>query len=72
MLTATDPRVTLWQQRKVAVEKRALLAMYLGTLCGCTRCNDADRIEELGALIARATEAIAELSNRICERAPTC
>ena len=68
--TLADPRVALWQQRKTAVEKRALLAMYRGALCGCSRCNDSDRIEELGALIARATEAIAELSNRICERTP--
>ena len=70
--TLANPRLALWDLRKAVVEKRALLVMYQGTLCGCSRCNDADRIEELGALIVRATEAITELGNRICERTPTC
>lgn len=65
-----DPRQALWQQRKATTEKLATLRMYQGTLCGCLRCNDSDRIEELAALIARATEAVNDLGNRICEREP--
>ena len=68
MDTLTDPRTALWERRKVTTEKLATLRAYQGALCGCDRCNDSDRIEELGALITRATEAIAELGNQICER----
>jgi len=63
-----DPRLHAWQQRKIAVEKLALLRMYAHTLCGCTRCNDTDRIEELAALITRAVEAVAELSEACSTR----
>ena len=66
--TLANPRLALWDLRKAVVRKRALLEMYRSTLCGCSRCNDSDRIEELGALIQRATEAIADLGNQICER----
>ena len=69
MLTLTDPRLTLWRQRKVTTEKLATLRMYRASLCGCTHCNDADRIEELDALIHRAVEAVDEMNDRICERA---
>jgi len=65
----SDLRQDAWTQRKVAVEKAALLRMYRASLCGCTRCNDADRIEELDALITRAVEAIAELSE-VCATMP--
>ena len=67
--TLLDPKVALRGQRKTALTKRATLVMFRGTLCGCFHCGDADRFEEIDALITRATEAIDELSNRICERA---
>ena len=73
MTTAlADTKVALWGQRKTAMTKRATLALFRGTLCGCTQCGDSDRIEEIDALITRATEAIDELGNRICERTLTC
>ena len=71
MLTLTDPRFALWEQRRTTLVKLAELRMFRGALCGCTRCNDSDRIEELDSLIARAVEAVDEITNRICERA-TC
>ena len=69
--TLTDPRLALWRRRKVTLEKLATLRMFRGALCGCTRCNDSDRIEELDALIHRAVEGVDKITNRICERA-TC
>jgi len=65
---STDPRVHAWQQRKIAVERVALLRMYAHTLCGCQRCGDADRIEELAALIACAVEAVDELTEACSTR----
>ena len=52
--TLLDPRLALWRQRKVTTEKLATLRMYRASMCGCSRCNDSDRIEELDALIHRA------------------
>ena len=68
--TLADPRLALWQQRRATLVKLAELRMFRGALCGCPRCNDSDRIEELDALIARAVEAVDEITNRICEREP--
>ena len=68
--TLADPRTALWQRRKVTTEKLAMLRMYRASLCGCQRCNDADRIEELDALIHRAVEAVDKLNDQICEREP--
>ena len=62
-----DPRLHAWQQRKIAVEKLALLRLYRHSMCGCLRCGDADRIEELDALIARAVEAVDELTDAITD-----
>ena len=70
--TLAAPKVALWGQRKTAMTKRATLTLFRGTLCGCTQCGDSDRIEEIDALIVRATQAIDELGNRYCERTPTC
>ena len=68
--TLLDPRLALWRQRKVTLEKLATLRMYRASMCGCQRCNDSDRIEELDAMIRRAVEAVDEITNRICEREP--
>ena len=68
-MTLTLTRQDAWARRKVTSEKLALMREYSGTLCGCDRCGDADLIEEQAALIQRATEAIAELGERICQRA---
>ena len=72
MSTTTLTRAALWERRKTATAKLATLRTYQGTLCGCARCGDSSRIEELAALIARATQAVDELGNRYCERTPTC
>jgi len=67
-MTLTDPGLLdAWKQRKVAVEHLALLRLYRHSLCGCSRCGDADRIEELDALIARAVEAVDELTDAITD-----
>jgi len=70
--TLLDPRLELCRQRRTMLGKLADMRTYSGTLCGCTQCGDAELIEEQTALITRAVEAIAELSNKICEREPTC
>ena len=70
--TLLDPRLALWRQRKTTLVKLAELRMFRGALCGCSRCNDSDRIKELDALIHRAVEAVDKITNRICEREPTC
>ena len=69
--TLLDPRLALWQQRRTTLVKLAELRMWRVALCGCQRCNDSDRIEELDALIHRAVEAVDDITKRICERA-TC
>jgi hypothetical protein len=70
--TLADPRPALWQQRRTTLVKLAELRMFRGALCGCLRCNDSDRIEELDAMIHRAVEAVDDLSNRICTRETPC
>ena len=67
--TLLDPRLALWRQRKVTLEKLATLRMYRASICGLPCCNDADRIEELDSLIERAVEQIAALNDRICDAA---
>ena len=67
--TLLDPRLALWEQRRTTLVKLAELRMFRGALCGCTRCGDADRIEELDSLVERAVEQIAELNDRICDAA---
>ena len=69
MLTLTDPRTALWQQRRTTLVKLAELRMFRGALCGCQRCNDSDRIEELDALIRRAVEAVDEMNDKIAVHA---
>ena len=68
-ITLADPRITLWERRKTTLEKLAALRMYRGALCGCTRCGDADRIEELDSLIAQAIKWISVCNDRICDAA---
>ena len=70
--TLADSRLELCRQRKDTLAKLATLRMYQHTLCGCQQCGDAERIEELRALITRAEQAVDELGNRYCERTPTC
>ena len=66
--TLADPRLGLWQQRQTTLAKLATLRTYRASLCGCSRCNDSDRIEELDTLIHRAVEAVDEMNDRICTR----
>ena len=68
MDTLTDPRLDTWTQRRVALDKLALMRVYRASICGCQRCNDADRIEELDALITRAIEAVEELTEACSTR----
>ena len=65
--TLADPRLGLWQQRRTTLVKLAELRMFRGALCGCPRCNDSDRIEELDAMIHRAVEAVDEMNDRITD-----
>jgi len=67
--TLLDPRLTLWERRKVTLEKLATLRTYRASLCGCARCGDSDRIEELDALIRRAVESVDEMNNKIAVHA---
>ena len=70
--TLAPTKTALWERRKVATEKRDTLAMYRRTLCGCVQCGDMGRIEEVDALIVRATQVVLELSDQITDRTPTC
>jgi hypothetical protein len=64
--TLADPRLALWAQRRTTLVKLAELRMFRALLCGCPRCNDSDRIEELDAMICQALARIDELNDRIC------
>jgi len=65
----SDPRLDAARQRRATLDKLALMRVYRASICGCTRCGDADRIEELDALIARAVEAVDELTE-VCATRP--
>lgn len=64
-----DPRPRARTQRRSALDKLALMRVYRASICGCPSCGDADRIEELDALIARAVEAVQELTE-VCATRP--
>ena len=67
--TLADPRLALWQQRQTTLAKLATLRTYRASMCGCSRCGDSDRIEELDALIRRAVESVDEMNNKIAVHA---
>jgi len=68
MTTLTDPGLLdAWGQRRVALDKLACLRVWRASICGCLRCNDLDRAEELDALIARCVEAVDELTDAITD-----
>ena len=70
--TITDPRPALWEQRRTTRDKLTLLRQQRRGFCGCARCDDAQLIEEVDALIVRATQVVLELSDQITDRTPTC
>ena len=68
MTTLTDHGLLdAWGQRRVALDKLALMRVYRASICGCLRCGDLDRAEELDALIARCVEAVDELTDAITD-----
>ena len=67
--TLLDPRLELCRQRKDTLAKLATMRLFQHTLCGCRQCGDAERIEELRALITRAEQAVDEMSDRITDGA---
>ena len=67
LTTLADPRLMLWERRKIESDRLALFRVYRASICGCTTCHDDDKAEELDALIKRQLEAIAELNDQICQ-----
>jgi len=66
MLT-TDPRFDLWANWEA---ERARLVMYQrqrANVCGCTRCDDHDRAEELDHLIRKSRELMADAADFILD-----
>ena len=66
-LALADPRLMLWQRRKIESDRLALFRVYRASCCCCSRCKDDDKAEELDALIKRQLEAIAKLNDEICQ-----
>jgi len=68
-ITTTDRRVMLCTQRRHELDRIALMQVQRRAICGCDRCHDDDKGEELDALIRRALENVAQCEELICERA---
>lgn len=62
-----DRRYALWTARGHEKERLAWHRIVRSTICGCTRCGDADQGERLDELIAVCLGRIAELEDRICD-----
>jgi len=67
-ITTTDRRVMLCDQRRHELDRIALYQVQRRAICGCTRCADDDKGEELDALITRALANVAECEDLICTR----
>lgn len=72
MLTLTDPRLALWEQRRTEQQRVATLRIYRASCCRCTHCHDDDKADELDNLINQSLERITVINDRICEREITC
>ena len=68
-MTLTDPRMDAWTRRRVTLDKLAVMRCWRASMCDCSRCGNADRIEEIDALIQRAVEAVQELTE-VCSTRP--
>jgi hypothetical protein len=68
MDTLTDPRTAAWQRRRIEIDRLGTLRVFRGSCCGCSRCRDAERIEELDSLIKQTLERIAVLTDRCSTR----
>ena len=69
-ITTTDRRVALCNERGYQLDRIAQWRKERRAICGLSCCNDADKGEELDALICRALENVAECEDLICEREP--
>lgn len=66
-MPTTKPAV--WRQRRTELERLGLARFHLACCCGCSTCNDSDRIEELQSLIRHTEQRIEDLGNQCCTRA---
>lgn len=68
MNTTDDLRLNLWARRQSETERLAQLRVARTRICGCPTCADADKGEELGALVRECESFIEELGGQICAR----
>jgi hypothetical protein len=68
-MIATRPRtlLDLWTIRRNEKERLAWHRLELALICGCTRCGDADRGDQLTEMISVCVKRIAQLEDRICD-----
>jgi len=69
MDTLTDPRLDAWTRRRLEQRRLATLRVFRSSICGLSCCNDADKAEELDALIKQTLERIAVFEDRCCVHA---
>jgi len=62
-----DPVLIVAQRRKIAQDKIVALQMQRKAVCGCERCGDFDRLEDLRVRIQVEAERVAELSDQITD-----
>jgi len=65
--TLTDRRPALWVARRHQLDLLAMNRAARSAVCGCTRCGDQDRGQELDVLITLSLARIDEISNQICD-----
>jgi len=61
MLT-TDPRFDLWANWEAERARLTLYQRQRANVCGCSRCNDHDRADELDVLIRKSQELMGDVS----------
>ena len=66
--TLLDPRIALWQRRKIEQDRLATLRIYRASVCGCQTCGDQSQGAELDGHIRDCLARLAKISDAICTR----
>lgn len=72
MTTTLDRRPALCAARRHQLDLLAMNRAARQAVCGCSRCGDQDRGQELDVLIKVGLARIREIEDRICTKEPTC
>jgi len=65
------PMLTLWTARRHEQDQLAMNKGARQAVCGCSRCGDQDRGQELDYLIRRGLARISEIEDKITDRSGT-